>query len=229
MEEFLKVLSRCVLFRGMSETEITELCRCMGCSRVSRRRGELLWMSGDRVDHCGIILKGRLCAENLSYDGRRAVIASHGPGAVCGDVLMSLPDAVSPADLLAAEDSEVLLLPFDKLMGSCEKCCGAHTRLRENLLAEIAEKFWALRRKIRYLSIRSLRGRISQLLLDECDLQNRDTFSLGCSREELADTLGVNRSALSRELGRMKKEGILDFYRDSFKILDRDAIRQSAA
>jgi len=221
MEDMMHVLSGCALFRGLSEGEIAELCRCLGARQTAYRKGEVLWFCGDAVDRCGIVLSGRICAENISGDGNRSVIASHGPGAVFGDVLMSLPGSVSPADILAAEPSSVLLLPFEKLMGGCANCCQAHTRLRQNLLAEISEKFFALRRKIGYLSTRSLRGRIARLLLDEAALRRSDTFSLGCSREELADTLGVNRSALSRELSRMKAEGILDTYRDSFKLLDR--------
>lgn len=225
MEDMIRVLSRCVLFRGLSEEEIAELCRCLGARQTTYRKGEALWFSGDAVDRCGIVLSGRICAENISGDGHRSIVASHGPGAVFGDALMSLPGSVSPADIRAAEPSSVLFLPFEKLMGGCAGCCRAHTRLRQNLLAEISEKFFALRRKISYLSIRSLRGRIARLLLDEAGLRRSDTFSLGCSREELADTLGVNRSALSRELGRMKGEGILDTYRDSFKLLDRKRLQ----
>jgi CRP-like cAMP-binding protein len=227
MEDLRVPLSRCVLFQGMTEEEGLALCRCLGSRQAVYRKGELLWLYGDAVDHCGVVLRGRINAENVSSDGRRTIIASHEPGSVFGDVLMSLPEAVSPADILAAEDSEVLLMPFEKLMSGCPNCCRAHTLLRRNLLAEIAEKYWSMRRKIGYLSLRSLRGRVARLLLDEADRRRSDTFSLGCSREELADTLGVNRSALSRELGRMKTEGLLDFYRDSFKLLDPGALTKS--
>jgi CRP-like cAMP-binding protein len=174
-----------------------------------------------------VLFRSRINAENVSSDGRRTILASHEPGGVFGDVLMSLPEAASPADILAAEDSEVLLIPFEKLMSGCPNCCRAHTLLRENLLSEIAEKYWTMRRKIGWLSLHSLRGRVARLLLDEAARRRSDTFSLGCSREELADMLGVNRSALSRELGRMKTEGLLDFYRDSFKLLDRGRLNKA--
>jgi CRP-like cAMP-binding protein len=227
MENLSASLSLCVLFQGMTEEERLALCRCLGSRRAAYRKGELLWLYGDAVDHCGVVLSGRINAENVSSDGRRTILASHGPGGVFGDVLMSLPGTASPADILAAEDSEVLLMPFDKLMSGCPNNCRAHTLLRQNLMAEISEKYWAMRRKIGYLSLRSLRGRVARLLLDEAARSRSDTFSLGCSREELADTLGVNRSALSRELGRMKTEGLLDFYRDSFKLLNEDALTKA--
>ena len=107
-------------------------------------------------------------------------------------------------------------------MGGCGECCSAHSRLRENLIGQIAQKYWAQRRRLGYLSVSSLRGRIAMYLLD-CS-GGAATFCLGLSRENMADYLCVNRSALSRELGRMKRDGLIDFYRDTFRILDAEQL-----
>ncbi len=224
-ENILHILRSCSFFRGMTTEEIAQLCQSLGAVRQRLRRGEMLWLTGDAVTRCGVVLSGRLRAEEVSGGGRRHVAALHGAGAVFGDVLMATREGRSPVDLLAAEDSEVLLLSYERIMGE-RGADGAHGRLRENLMDEMAEKYWQLRRRLRYLTPRSLRARIARRLLDAAGAGS--TFSLGCSREELADLLGVNRSALSRELSRMRREGLLDFYRDSFRLLDRAALEAAA-
>ena len=109
-------------------------------------------------------------------------------------------------------------------MNGCAECCTWHTRLRENLVSEIAMKFWAQRQRTLYLSAKSLRQRVAMRLYDEYRRTGSLTFSLGGTREDLADFLGANRSALSREIARMKQEGILDYYKDTFRILDLDRL-----
>ena len=222
-------LSRCGLFRGMTEGERDALLDCLAARRRDFARGEALWLTGDRVDACAVVLAGQVRAETVSAAGERSVTALHGPGALVGDVLMATPDMASPVDVFAAADSAVLFLPFSRIMSGCGRCCEAHTRLRENLLSEIAGKFWTLRRKIGYLSCRSLRGRIAARLLDERARRGGDTFSLGGTREDLADLLGVNRSALSRELSRMRSDGLIDFWRDSFRLLDPEGLGRWAS
>ena len=219
----LEILGQCGLFRSMTVPETEALLPCLRARRRELRRGELLWHSGDRVSECAVLLRGRLRAESVTESGTRQLMALHAPGALVGDVLMA-SRLESPVDVLAAEESELLLFPAEAILSGCEKNCAAHLRLRENLLAEIAEKYFAQRRRILWLSEPRLRGRIAARLLDEAQRQGADSFSLGCTREELAAVLGVNRSALSRELSRMRQEGLLDFRRDRFRLIDREKI-----
>ena len=151
-------------------------------------------------------------------------MATHRPGALVGDVLMATPGSKSPVYVVASEDTELMFLPFHRIMSGCESCCAWHTKLRENLVSEIAMKFWAQRRRTLYLCAKSLRQRIAMRLYDEYQKNGSLTFSLGGTREDLADYLGANRSALSREIGRMKEEGILDFYKDTFRILSLEKL-----
>ena len=224
IERYIGILRYCSLFHGLTDTEILTICRCLDCRRIVYTKSQVLWLGGDKVDNCGVVLSGRICAETMSTNGQRTIVAAHLPGNVFGDILMSTPGTASPWDIVAAEDSEVLLIPFDRLMGSCANSCEFHTRLRQNLLAGIGEKYWHLRRRLSYLTPRKLRTRAARWLLDEASRQGSDIFTVDETREDLADTLGANRSALSRELCRMRQEGLLDFYRGSFKILDHAAL-----
>ena len=219
-------LRACVLFQGLTAEELEGLLPCLNARKRELRRGEALWRTGERVERCAVVLEGCLRAESVSAGGERTVLAVHAPGHLVGDVLMAGEER-SPVDVFAAGDSTVLLLSRARLLGGCERCCGAHLRLRENLLSELAEKFWLLRQKVEYLSCPSLRGRIARLLL-RTGGAGAGPFSLGMSREDMAALLNVNRSALSRELSRMKAEGLIDYYRDSFRVLSLPGLRSAA-
>lgn len=224
----MEALARCALFSGMDEPEREELCRCLGTKRRKCKKGEAIFLRGETVDCCGVVLRGQVQAESVSGSGERQIIAVHGPGSIFADVLAVSADRRSPLDLLAAEPgTELLLIPAAALSGSCSRACAAHEKLRRNLLQELAEKYWQQRRRCGWLEKSSLRARIAARLLYEARAQRSEIFSLGCSREALAGELGVNRSALSRELSRMKSEGIIDVYRDSFRILDRERLKNA--
>lgn len=222
-------LLHCPLFRDMTPGDVSGLLACLGGYERTVRRGEALWLAGDAVGACAIVLSGTVRAESISPAGERSVTAIHGAGALVGDVLMAARDAKSPVDVIAAQDTAALFLPYRAVMASCSRACERHTHLRENLLAEIAEKYWRLRRRAEYLTLRSLRARIAVFLLDAAADAGGNTFSLGMRREDLAAFLGVNRSALSRELSRLRAEGWIDCCRDSVRLLNTAALAQSAS
>lgn len=213
----MEALSRCRLFSGMSAMEREALLHCVGGDVTHYEKNAVLWYPGQQIAACAVVLSGALRAETVSDAGERSVIAWHRAGSLVGDILMASPDRGSPVYVIAAEPSAVLRLPFSKVMGGCPNCCGAHVRLRENLMGEIAVKYWALRQRLDYLSIPSLRGRILAFLTDRAG--EGGTVTLGLTREDMADFLSVNRSALSRELSRMKQEGLIDVCRDTFRLL----------
>lgn len=220
-----QMLQRCGLFEGMTPAEVEKLLGCLRAEEAAFEKNAVIWHMGDPIPACAVILSGAVRAETVDAHGAHTLMAFHHPGALVGDVLMATPGGTSPVYVLAAEDTRLLFLPFQAVMSGCARCCSCHARLRENLVSEIAQKFWAQRRRMRYLSEHSLRRRIALYLLDHMEEGTGETFSLGVSREDMADELCVNRSALSRELARMKEEGLLDFYRDTFRILDAAALR----
>lgn len=220
----LAVLSSCGLFAGIEGLPLEKLLGCLGADTGHFEKNAVIYHQGQAISSCAVILSGAVRAETVNDAGERTLMACHGPGALVGDVLMATPGGLSPVYVLAAEATRVLFLPFRQIMGGCRECCPAHTRLRENLVGEIAQKYWIQKRRLGYLSVSSLRGRVAMYLLDQA--QGTPTFCLGTSRENMADYLCVNRSALSRELARMKQEGLLDYYRDTFRLLDPEALEQ---
>ncbi len=218
MEIPVKVLQTSSLFRNMSEADIRQLVTCFGTVVRRYGKGAFLWHEGEQVRHAGIVLRGVVDAVEYRVDGAEQLVARHTAGGVVGDLLMA-GDQPSPVSLRAAEEAEVLFLPVDDILGGCSACCPCHTQLRHNLLAEAAEKFWALRRRLGYLSEPGLRQRLLLYLHDEAKRAGAATFTVPFNRQQLADFLGVNRSAMSRELSRLAEDGVIEYYRSSFRML----------
>ena len=217
-------LLRCPLFARIAPNDVFALTECLGAAERRYERGEALWLTGDAVSACAVVLSGGVRAESLLPSGERSLTAVHGPGALVGDVLMATRDKKSPVDVIAAQNTAALFLPYRAMMASCAHACERHA-----LLAEIAEKYWRLRRRAEYLARHSLRARIAAFLLDAAADAGGNTFSLGMRREDLAAYLGANRSALCRELSRQRAEGWIDCCRDSVRLINTAALAKSAA
>lgn len=213
------ILSACRLFAGMDKNDIAPLCRRVGAYERSYQAGQAVWRGGDRVTAAGLILSGGIRAESVLPDGGRDVAAWQGVGGLVGDVLMTEGRA-SPVDVIAAEDgTRLLFLPFDALMAGGGDA--ALELLRRNLMQEIAEKYWLLRRRIVCLRAQTLRGKIMAYLSQCAADAGSDTFLVPLDRQGMADYLAANRSALCRELSAMRREGFIDYYGRSFRLLAR--------
>ncbi len=218
MELPISILQNTSLFNGMTGDEIRHLIHCLATPVRRYGKGSFIWHAGDKVSHAGIVLSGTVDAVQYHDDGTMHLVARQTAGGVFGDLLMASGQP-SPVSLQATDGAEVLFLPLDGILTDCGNRCPFHIRLRQNLLQEAAEKYWQLHRRLQYLSEQSLRRRIL-LYLQDCRRDNSSSyFTIPYSREELAKFLGVNRSALSRELSRLQKEGIIDFHRSNFRIL----------
>ncbi len=224
MDKYIDILRRSTLFSGMSPTEIISLTEHLGAYITNFRKGQYVHYAGESITRCGIILSGQLQAQNVSYDGHINISAVHHTSDVFGDILMSSDKAKSPVDVVAVKNSQVLFIPFERIMVDGGNIAGL-SHFRMNLLNEISEKYFSLRKKISYLSAPSLREKIILFLYDMRDMSGKDEFSVGMSREQMANLLGVNRSALSRELSRMKEEDLIDYNKDIFTLLNIEDIR----
>ena len=215
---FTALLRRTGLFQDMEDGDIRRLLDCLHCPVRRYGRGEFLWHAGDAVPMAGIVLEGCVDAVQYGEDGGAVLTARQEKGGVFGDLLMAAGQA-SPLSLVAsAEGAAVLFLPLEGILSDCGRGCACHVALRRNLLAETASKFWGLRQRVAYLTEPQLRRRILLFLRDRREAAGSDYFRVPYSRQEMAEVLGVNRSALSRELGRMQREGLLEFYRSSFRL-----------
>ena len=209
------------LFSELAPEAVAGFLRAARCRLDSFPRGTILLSQGDSVAAAGVLLSGKIKAYRLNRQGEENLQSVMGPGSMFGDMLMATDNGKSPVTVEVTEDARVLFVPFDSIMAAGSEF---GNRLRVNLLHELSARYWALSRKVRYLSERSLRGRIALFLLDAARDQGGLTFTLPMTREAMASLLGVNRSALSRELSRMEKDGLVAVYRGSFRLLSREEL-----
>ena len=209
------------LFEGLEKKAVAGFLKEARCRLGSFPRGTILLSQGDSVAAAGVLLSGKIKAYRLNRQGEENLQSVLGPGSMFGDMLMATDNGKSPVTVEVTKDARVLFVPFDSIMAAGGEF---GNRLRVNLLHELSARYWALSRKVRYLSERSLRGRIALFLLDAARDQGGLTFTLPMTREAMASLLGVNRSALSRELSRMEKDGLVAVYRGSFRLLSREEL-----
>ena len=221
----LQILSSTHLFSGFSEEALRALCAALRPSVAELPRGRVLWRMGERVTQAGVVLSGRVEAWHYTASGHADLAAVHEAGGVFGDVLMSAQTVGSPVELRTAADSRIFFLPLASLLALCAAGGGEDcAHLLENLLREVSEKYWRLQRRIQRLSIPDGRRRLADFLC----AQGAADFTLPISREQMARQLGMDRSALSRLLGRLRDEGLLRWDRSHFVLLDPAALRSLA-
>ncbi len=222
MDDF-SILQSTPLFHGLSAEALDGLLGRLGAVRRSYIRGAVLVQAGQPSRSVGIILAGAIEAVRLAPDGSRLPITRMGPGGVFGDVLGG-SSLTSPVTVTARSPCEVLLVPYDRLLRPDGSAAGQ--QVLQNLVRTISDKYFLLARRVDLLLLRSLRAKVSAYLLAEAERAGQLTFRIPFTRAQLADYLNCDRSALSRELSRMQREGLLDTYRSSFKLLQPDALRK---
>ena len=213
----LTILTECALFHGLREAQIREMLPCLSARQSRFRRGQFLLRAGDRVAFAGILLSGE--AEVLQEDfwGNRTLLAAVGPGDLFAEAF-ACAHAVSPVSVLCKTDGSVLYLNVRAVFSPCEKACAQHKALSQNLIRVLAEKNMQLNEKAGFLSQRTTREKLLAYLSAQARRAGSASFRIPFDRQQLADFLSVNRSAMSAELSRMQREGLLCADRSSFTL-----------
>ncbi|MGI6069761.1 MAG: Crp/Fnr family transcriptional regulator [Blautia sp.] len=214
-------LSRTMLFRGVIPGEIEEMLGCLGAVSRKFSKGETICREGDVVEAMGLVLSGNVQVENIDLWGNKSILDTIGPGFVFAETYACIPGEPLMVNVIAVEPSEVLFLNTARILETCSNSCPHHNRLIRNLLSISAQKNLKLSRRIFHTSSKTIRGRVLSYLSYQASFQGSYEFTIPFNRQQLADYLGVDRSALSGELGKMQKEGLLQVDRNHFRLLEQ--------
>ncbi len=210
------------LFSGMSWKECCELLTCLGQRTQHYQKDEFIQLAGASIQAIGFVLRGSVKIIKEDYQGNLTVLASLEAGEIFGEAIVCAQITSSPVSVVAAETCQIMFLDFSRILSRCEAACLYHNRLIENMLRLLATKNLYLNQRLEILSARSIREKLLTYL-GYLQRQNQDgSFRLPFNREELADFLGVNRSALSREISHLKAEKILQLAGNKGKIVRQD-------
>ena len=214
----LSILMGTPLCAGMDEQEVQSLFRCLSGTRTSYARNTIVVFAGAVLDEFGIVLQGELQIIQEDAEGNATILAVILPGQLYGEAICygHLPE--SPVTVLASEDSVVLRMYAGHLTKTCQKACPLHHRFIENMLFLLAQKTLFLQSRIDIIRNHSVRKKIL-LYLHQFQPTEGNTIVIPLNREQMAAFLSVDRSALSHELIRMKKEGLIRYHKNRFQLI----------
>lgn len=218
MQENFETLSRSPLFCGIDGEDLHSMLACLSAKAVTIPKGTPVFLEGDPVSHVGIVLDGAVQVVRDDYYGNRSVLAAAEPGDLFAEVFPCAGLDTMPVSVLAVKDSEIMLLDFKKVMTVCSSACPFHTRLISNLLRVMAQKNLALNQKIQCMSHRTTKEKVMAYLLEQAKRHKSPQFTIPFDRQALADYLGVERSAMSAEISKLKQAEILDCKGSRFHI-----------
>ncbi|MBQ8204109.1 MAG: Crp/Fnr family transcriptional regulator [Clostridia bacterium] len=218
MEKYIPILSKTRLFEGLNYEEIASLLNCLQAKTRAYTKGEYVFNQGDRIKHITLLLEGELHIRRDDYWGERSIINAVGVGEMFGEAYAT-DLAPIPNDVVATRDSVVIFLDVNKIITTCGSNCSFHSSIIRNLFLAISERNRGLVGKLGILSERTTRNKLMAYLSSEAKRQKSPCFSIPFNRQQLADFLLVDRSALSNELCKMRDEGLIKFRKNEFILL----------
>lgn len=204
------------LFNNISVDDLSVMLSCLGVKNKKYEKRSIIIVADDNADHVGIVLKGAVLIINEDFAGNRSIVDRLGQYEMFGEAFACAGIRKSPVTVVAAEDCEIMWLQFRRIISTCSSNCAFHSRLIENMLKSLALKNLQINKKLEITAKRNIRDKIMSYLLMQADEAKAFDFTIPLSRSELADYLYVDRSALSRELGKMKDEGLIEFNKNHF-------------
>lgn len=226
MEKYYPILKSCALFRNIGESEFGTLMKCMDAQIRSYKAEDYVFFTGDEINFVGIVLTGlvEVMKENLA--GNKHIVAFLGPADMFAEGIVCTVRRISPVTVHVKEDSKILFIPYERVIKSCGSACQFHISLIQNMMVVLGEKNVNLNRKLELLTLKGMREKIASYLINEAGDRGNSIFEILLNRTEMADFLNVSRTSMCRELARMKDDGLIDYYGNSFKILNKERLAQ---
>lgn len=216
MKDFLSILRSSQLFSGISENELISMLSCLGTRKENFPKKTFVLRAGDTVDSIGIVLSGSVLIIQEDIWGNWNILSKAGPGQTFAAVYACAPGSRLNVSVIAETPVTVMFLNVKRILNVCPSACSHHSRVIRNLLSELAEKNLRFNEKLTHMGQRTTRAKIMSYLSAEAQRLGKYEFDIPFSRQQLADYLGVERSGLSLELGKMKKDGLLDYHKNHF-------------
>lgn len=218
MKEYIEVIKKASIFTGMSEDKIYSLLDCLGATVKPFKKHESLLRAGDSPKAMGLILIGSVLIVQEDFWGNRNIRARIMPGQVFAESFACVPKAEMDVSVVADENGFVMWLSVLRVLSTCSNACEHHSLMIRNLLSSLAKSNLRASEKLTHVSRRTTREKLLSYLSAEAIRQGRNEFFIPFNRQQLADYLSVERSAMSAELSRMQKEGLIATDKNFFSL-----------
>lgn len=222
MKKYLPILKHTQLFSGVGDEEISTMLTCLQAKLHTYKKGEYVFRQGEYIDKITVLVKGKLLIQRDDFWGNRSIIHVINIGEMFGEAYVAPESGALLNDVIADEDSEFISFDVRKLILVCSSACRFHSTVVQNLFFAISEKNRKLVQKLGHISKRSTRAKLISYLSEEAKKHNSGTFTIPFNRQQLADFLSVDRSAMSNELCKMRDEGLIVFEKNQFTLLQHE-------
>lgn len=219
MKKYMEVLKNCPLFEGLDEDKLLRMLDCLGAKVVSFDKKYTVFSEGSPAKYIGIVLSGSVQIVQMDYYGNRSILGSAGVSQLFAEAFACAQTEAIPVTVIASEPSKIMLIDCSHILYTCAKGCEFHKRLIFNLMKNLAIKNIGDHQKIDITSKRTTRDKLLTYLNYCSKKADGNAFSIPFDRQELADYLGVDRSGLSAEIGKLRKEGVLENTKNNFVLL----------
>lgn len=219
MKKYLPILKRTKLFAGVGEDELEAMLGCLQARVETYKKGEYVYRQGEHMETLTVLVEGKLHVQKEDYWGNRSIINIAEVGEMIGEAFAAPNSGPLMNDVIAAENSTVIKFDVRRVLTVCSSACRFHAMVVQNLFFAISEKNRKLVQKLGHMAKRSTREKLLSYLSEEAKRQNSSTFTIPFNRQQLADFLSVDRSAMSNELGKMRDEGLILFEKNRFTLL----------
>ncbi len=205
-------------FRGISPEDSDTLLSCLDVRTKNYRKDEVILRAGEPVRELGLILSGSVNVVANFYRGSESIFGHFGRGEIFGEDYATVPGRGVIGDVVAAEDSEIMFIDVNRLLVTCENGCAFHQRLIRNLLTISAQKNLSLSTRMMHIAPKSIRERLLSYLSEQAMEKGSRRFRIPFDRQQLAGYLGVDRSAMSHELSKMRRDGLITYHKSDFTL-----------
>ena len=219
MKRYGTILKKCGLFAEIEENQLLTMLSCLRATVRTYEKNQVILSEGDAAERIGVILSGAVQIIRIDYYGNRSILTELQPAGMFGESFACADVARMPVDVVATEKSDVLFIDAKRILHVCSSACGFHNQLIYNLMKLVATKNLIFHQKLEIISKRSTREKLMTYLMMQAKQQNSNSFTVLFDRQELADYLEVDRSGLSAELSKLRKEGVLECRKNHFTLL----------
>ena len=219
MEKYIPILAKTKLFAGVNEAEIGAMLSCLQAKMKTYKKGEYVFHQGEKLDTITVLVEGCLHIQRDDYWGNRSIINMVSEGEMFGEAYVAPESGALMNDVLAIEDSTVIFFDVRRIITVCPTACRFHSMVVQNLFFAISEKNRKLVQKLGHMAKRSTREKLMSYLSEEAKRQGSSVVTIPFNRQQLADFLSVDRSAMSNELGKMRDDGLIKFEKNRFTLL----------
>lgn len=219
MKKYFKILRQCPLFNNINDENLITMLGCLGARVETFDKKYTIFAEGNPAKYIGIVLSGSAQIVQIDYYGNRSILAYIQPSEIFGEAFACAEVSSVPVTIIANEPCEIMLISCNHILHTCTNNCGFHQQLIFNLMKDLATKNIMFHQKIEITSKRTTREKLMAYLMLQAKKTQSNRFNIPFDRQELADFLEVDRSGLSAEISKLRKEGIIESHRKHFKLL----------